>query len=246
MPTESQPNNIPSDPLHPNAPSHPAAKRGTENPGYETQDVNVNGVVVFLGSLAACLVVFFFLCFFLGKLINNGLLAADGPVNRWHEDHSMVGAEVRGQRRQDLTSSPVMAQRELAQIAKSFPLPRVPTDDDNQETADLHAREDLMLNYYTSSPDLPAGKVRIPIARAMQLIAQGGLGSAPPPPTQPVMYGDARPNVTMPLTTGFARTGYEDQQIEIREQKMDYEQAAGEREKTPPQSGTSTTKTVMH
>ena len=44
--------------------------------------------------------------------------------------------------------------------------------------ADLHAREDLLLNNY-SWVDQAQGKVRIPIERAMELIAQRGLPVAP-------------------------------------------------------------------
>jgi len=48
------------------------------------------------------------------------------------------------------------------------------TDDGNQDVADLHAREDLLLDYYTRVDGQP-GKVRIPIDRAIELIAQRGL-----------------------------------------------------------------------
>jgi hypothetical protein len=42
------------------------------------------------------------------------------------------------------------------------------------------------------------------------------------------MAGDEKPTVQAPLTTGFARTGYELETIEAREQKMSYGKAAGE------------------
>ncbi len=74
-----------------------------------------------------------------------------------------------------------MEQRELSQMTQVFPTPRLETDDGNQDIADLHAREDLLLNYYSSSQDLPAGTIRIPIERAMQLIIQRGLPQAPSP-----------------------------------------------------------------
>ena len=32
-----------------------------------------------------------------------------------------------------------------------FPTPRLETDDGNQDTADLHAREDLLLDHYSST-----------------------------------------------------------------------------------------------
>ena len=46
----------------------------------------------------------------------------------------------------------------------------------------------------------------------MEVIAQRGLPVAPPAAggtTAALMYGDVQPVVTLPLTTGFARTGYE-------------------------------------
>jgi hypothetical protein len=112
----------------------------------------------------------------------------------------------------------------MAEITQSFPTPRVQSDDGNQDVADLHAREDLMLSNYTWV-DESKGTVRIPIERAMELIAQRGLPVAQPVQTQApqtqLMTGDSAPTVTVPLTDGFARTAYEQE-----EQK----QGAGNRE----------------
>jgi hypothetical protein len=43
-----------------------------------------------------------------------------------------------------------------------------------------------------------------------------------------LMAGDEKPTVQAPLTSGFARTGYELQTIEAREQKLSYGKAVGE------------------
>ena len=59
-------------------------------------------------------------------------------------------------------------------MTSTFPEPRLDIDDGNQATADLHAREDLLLNNYSVDPS-EGGTIRIPIARAMELIAQRGL-----------------------------------------------------------------------
>jgi hypothetical protein len=48
----------------------------------------------------------------------------------------------------------------------------------------------------------------------MELIAQHGLPVAPPAQVQPAMTGDSRPTVTMPLTDGFARTGFEQEKAQ--------------------------------
>jgi hypothetical protein len=92
-------------------------------------------------------------------------------------------------------------------------------DDGNQDVVDMHAREDLLLDHYTWV-DQQKGTMRIPIGQAMQLIAQRGL-----PVTQdqaanaPLMTADAKPEVTTPLTNGFARTGYE-QQLEVEQSRQ--------------------------
>jgi preprotein translocase subunit SecG len=95
----------------PESNAHPSPKFDAENPGYETQDVNAKGIAVFLTGLAASLVVFFFLCFFLGKLINTGLAQTDGKTDKWHQNASLMGNEARGQKRQDLTSDAEMERR---------------------------------------------------------------------------------------------------------------------------------------
>jgi hypothetical protein len=186
----------------------------SENAGYEITDVNVNGIVVFLASLGAFVAVFFVFCFGMGKVINTAILKSDGPPNKWN----MIGAQPQG-KRQDLTSNAVMEQNQLNQMVQRFPTPRLQTDDGNEEIAEMHAREDLLLDNY-SWVDRASGKVRIPITRAMQIIAEHGLPVAPQEEqTEPLMAGDRVPVVTMPLTDGFARTGYEQQYLETLEQQ---------------------------
>jgi hypothetical protein len=43
----------------------------------------------------------------------------------------------------------------------------------------------------------------------MELMAQSGLPVAPHMEDAPLMTGDSKPVVAVPLTNGFARTGYE-------------------------------------
>lgn len=211
--------------LHGAAPRAPEA-HDSEHPGYEVQDVNVGGIITFVAGLAGFLVIFFIFCFFMGKAINYALAKQDGPVDKWHAGQGTLGETPRGQKREDLTSNAVMEQRQLAEITQNFPTPRLETDDGNQDTADLHAREDLLLDYYSTSADLPAGTIRIPIDRAMQLIVQQGL----PKPAEtaqpaPLMAGETAPTVQAPLTDGFARTGYELETIEAREQRNEFNRA---------------------
>jgi len=206
--------------------AHPAPKFDDNHPGYEIQDVNVGGISTFLAGLFGFVLIFFVFCFFMGKAINYALLKQDGEPNKWQQNLSQAGATPHGDKREDLMSNAEMQQKQLAAISQSFPTPRLEMDDGNQDVADLHAREDLLLDHYSSSSDLPAGTIRIPIERAMQLIVQRGLGT-PATAQQPakLMAGETAPTVQAPLTNGFARTGYELDTIEAREQKLDYEHA---------------------
>ena len=211
---------------------NPSRKLDAEHPGYEVTDVNTKGVVVFLGGLLGFLVVFFILCYAMGKAINYGLLKQDqddasrNPLSAV----SPRGIEKRGA---NLANNPEQAQRDAAAIVQNFPTPRVPTDDDNQETADMHAREDLLMEHYTAADpsEGPEGTVHIPIERAMQLIVQRGLPTAATPASavQGKLTGDKQYVATAPLTRGFARTAYELDQMESRDQKM----SAGENPASP-------------
>jgi hypothetical protein len=206
--------------------AHPSRKHDSEHPGYETEDVSVGGIITFLAGLSGFITIFFFFCFAMGKAINYALVKHDGTPDKWHTNLSTVGATPRGEKLEALTSSATMEQRQLQQMTQVFPMPRLEADDGDQDLADLHAREDLLLNYYSSSPDLPAGTIRIPIERAMQLILQRGLPQAPSPQQSGTrMAGETVPTVTAPLTDGFARTGYELQTIETREEKNEFNRA---------------------
>jgi hypothetical protein len=210
--------------------THDPHVRDAESPGYEVTDVNAGGVAVFLAGLFGSVFIFFLLCYGLGVLINGGIRKEDGPTTKWNRLSSFAGADAfqgdgktKG-KRQDLASNPEMQQREFQQMTSTFPEPRLDIDDGNQATADLHAREDLLLNNYSVAPG--TGSIRIPISRAMELIAQRGLPvNAQAGATTVEMVGDEKPTVQAPLTSGFARTGYELETIEAREQKLNYGKA---------------------
>ena len=185
--------------------------------------------MTFLAGLAGFVLLFFFVCFYIGKAINTAFVNHDGPPNRWQTQLSEIGQTPRGTARENLASDGAVEQKELGAMANAFPMPTLETDDGLQNTADLHAQEDLLLNYYSNGGGLPAGAVRIPITTAMQLIVQRGLPQAPASAQgAPLMAGDSEPTVALPLTAGFARTGYELEQIEKRNQEKDYDAAAAE------------------
>jgi hypothetical protein len=168
--------------------------------GYEQADVRVTGIIVFLVALGIFVAVTGVLCYGIGKIINAHMDKEDGPNTKWTKtaDIRQLG---------NLPNNPEM-QNKVAQLAQQFPTPRLQLDDGNQEIADLHAKEDLLLNNY-SWADESKGTVRIPIEQAMALIAERGLPVAAAVESAPLMAGDAKPMVKAPLTTGFARTGYE-------------------------------------
>jgi len=173
--------------------------------GYELSDVGVTGIVVFVLSLFIFVAVCGVLCYGIGKVINARMNKEDGPNSKWTQtvDVRQLG---------NMPSSPEL-QNKIAEITQTFPTPRVQTDDGNQDIADLHAREDLLLSNYTWV-DQSKGTIRIPIERAMEMIVQQGLPVAKPVQTQAEMTSDSTPTVTAPLTNGFARTAFEQDEAE--------------------------------
>jgi len=170
--------------------------------GYELSDANTGGIRVFLVGLFISVGVFFVVCYGFGIAINHLYLdREDGPTNKWKAANQIAPTKA-------LRSNPALEQQQLAKLTQQFPTPRLQLDDGDEDLMELHGREDLLLSYYTWV-DKPGGAVRIPIERAMELIAQRGLPVAPQPQHQALMMGDAEPHVQMPLTNGFARTGYE-------------------------------------
>ena len=236
-----------NDPGRPEGTSpHPPDVRDSEHPGYEVQDVNAGGIATFLAGLFGTVLIFFVFCFFMGKAINYFLLDQDkknGATTKWQDNLSQPGATPHGDKREDLASNAEMQQRQLNSMTQAFPQPLLESDDGLQNTADLHAKEDLLLDHYSSSKDLPQGTVRIPIDQAMQLIVKRGLPSALPaanpncatlyagcPQPAALMAGESAPVVQAPLTNGFARTGYELESIEARNEKNEFEHAEAKKD----------------
>jgi hypothetical protein len=174
--------------------------------GYEASDVREGGIVIFLVAMAIFVVVTAVLCYGVGKVINAHLKGEDGSPTRWTRtvDVQQLG---------NMPSNPEL-QNKVAEITQTFPTPRVQTDDGNQDIATLHAHEDILLDNYTWI-DRSKGTVRIPIDRAIELVAQQGLPVAPAVKTSAPMTGDAEPSVQEPLTNGFARTAYEQEEARI-------------------------------
>jgi hypothetical protein len=185
--------------------------------GYELSDVRVTGIIVFLTALAIFVAVTGVLCYGIGKVINSWMDKQDGPNNKWTKtvDIRQLG---------NLPNSPDL-QNKVAALTQQFPSPRLQSDggDGGQDLMELHQHEDLLLDNYSRVDGKP-GQVRIPIERAMELIAQRGLPVAPAVQKAPGMTGDSEPGVTAPLTTGFARTGYELEQEHAEAERAPHQQ----------------------
>lgn len=221
----------PDDPQDPNRPSGPLSPPAGSNGGsddfmtmhqqpdpeslkvgYERTDANVTDIAGFLVVLACTIAVVFVLAFGIWKLIYHELASVDGPANKWHQ---MAGVTTG-----NLESDPQIQQQQLRQLVNKFPTPQLQLDDGNMDVAEMHAREDMLLNYY-SWVDQKQQTVRIPISRAMLLIAQKGLPvETRQGPQEQAMFGDRTVTVTAPLTNGFARTGPELKMIEARDQRL--------------------------
>jgi hypothetical protein len=180
--------------------------------GYELTDANIPDIAGFLVVMAASIAVVFVLAFGIGKLIYYGLNKQDGAANKW--------SQMAGMKPGNMESNPQIEQQQLQSLVKKFPTPRLQTDDGNMDVAEMHAREDMLLNHY-SWVDQNKQTVRIPIERAMELLAQKGLPvESQQGPQEQAMFGDTPNTVTAPLTNGFARTGPELQMIEARDQRL--------------------------
>jgi len=182
-------------------------KASSVREGYEVTDVSVPGIAVFLIGLFISVGVFFVFCFGMGKVINNALIKRDGPPNKWNASSAAQSGKL-----ENMQSNPAGEQKQLEQLTQSFPTPRLQTDNGSQDLVDLNRREDLLLDHY-SWVDQSHSKVRIPIERAMELIAQRGLPvEARPASTEPLMFGDKVPLVRVPLTDGYAITAFEQEE----------------------------------
>jgi hypothetical protein len=185
---------------HDREPESQERKAPDASAGFERSDVKVKGIVVFLIAMGIFVIVTAALSYGIGKALFATMAKEDGPKSKWA---TTVDVRPLG----NMPNNPDL-ENKMAETTQNFPTPQLQTDDGSQEVADLHDKEDLLLEHY-SWVDQAQGKVRIPIERAMELIAQSGLPVAPQVEQAPLMTGESRPVVTVPLTNGFARTGYE-------------------------------------
>lgn len=157
-------------------------------------DMQVAGVVVFVVAMTVFFVVALVMMLFGGEA------ATQAHAETAKVERRSVTAEQRNK---------------MAELTQPLPKPALRAEDVNDDIAGLHAREDLMLDNYTWA-NRDQAKVRIPIHRAMVLVAQRGLPTAAVVNSAPLLTGDSKVAVAAPLTNGFAPT--EDEQARTQAQ----------------------------
>src|SRR5580698_10447226 len=128
----------------------------TGNDGYERSDIGVAGVLYFLLGLAASCLLVYFVVDGLYHFLDKRSEAEQAPVNPL------------------VTNAPADTRRIANDYPQgAFPNPRLETDERGQLNG-IRLQEEQTLSTYDYI-DKNAGTVRIPITRAMDLIAQRGL-----------------------------------------------------------------------
>src|SRR5499427_9491337 len=134
---------------------------------YERKDISVNGVVVFLIGLAAIVVVSYFVVDVFYGVLEKHFEAEQGPISPL-----VTNAQ------QDTRRIPPQYGQDYAKyLRESFPAPQLETDERTQLN-EVRLREEDVLSTY-DYVDKNAGTIRIPIDRAMDLLAQKGLPVLP-------------------------------------------------------------------
>jgi hypothetical protein len=134
--------------------THPA--NSTSNDGYERQDIGISGVLYFLLGLAVAGLLVYFVVDGLYHYLDKRSEAEQTPVNPL------------------VTNAPADTRHIAKDYPQSaFPSPRLEEDERGQLNG-IRLKEEQTLSTYDWI-DENAGTVRIPIDRAMDLIAQRGL-----------------------------------------------------------------------
>jgi len=145
----------------------PQPVKSNGHPDFERKDISVNGVVVFLIGIAAMVVISYFVVHIFYGVLERHFEAQQAPVSPL-----VTNAQ------QDTRRIPPQYGQDYAKYLKeSFPAPQLETDERTQLN-EVRLREEDILSTY-DYVDKGAGTVRIPIDRAMDLLAQKGLPVLP-------------------------------------------------------------------
>jgi hypothetical protein len=163
--------------------------------GHETKDVNVKAVLGFLLALAVSGLAIFAICLGIYKAFDHWATVHDGPPTTWNVEQDREEAQTSQQLAKQGANKTQVEQAQYESRVERFPQPRLQTDD-TRDMQMLREQEDLQLDNYMWV-DQNAGKVVIPIDRAIELTAQRGL------PTTP--NAQEPTDITPPYTIGVAR-----------------------------------------
>jgi hypothetical protein len=141
--------------------THPVKSNGHAD--YERKDIGVGGVIAFLIGLGVFLVICYFLADGFYKVLDKHFEAEQAPVS------PLVTNTQQDTRR----IPPQYGDNYKEYLKQGFPAPQLETDE-RTELNDVRLREENILSTY-DYVDKNAGTVRIPIDRAMDLLAQRGL-----------------------------------------------------------------------
>ena len=146
------------------------------NGDYEHRDISVRGVVYFLVGLALSIVFVYLVAAGIYSYLDKRTASEQAPINPL------------------ITNTPADTRHISGEYPQSaFPNPRLETDERGQLN-DIRLKEEQTLSTYDYI-DKNAGTIRIPIERAMDLIAQRGL-----PTRIPLNFGMSMHSVP-PATT---------------------------------------------
>jgi hypothetical protein len=144
--------------------------------GYERQDLSPKGVFYFMAGLAV-----------LGVVIHLIISSMYGYLDRYDKAHQPPVNPL-------VTTSPNTRQLTRADTL-AFPQPRLEENEIRQLNQVLQAQNETLATY--GWVDEKAGVVRIPIDRAMEIVAQNGLPVLSPGVAQAAAKADNN-NATMP------------------------------------------------
>jgi hypothetical protein len=145
---------------------HPA--NPAPNGGYERSDIGTRGILYFLAGLAVAGLLAYFVVAALYSYLEKRSEAQQAPVSPLVTNAPADTRHIPPEYKTDSESTDYEKY-----LKEKFPAPQVETDERGQ-LSDIRLQEEQRLSTY-DYVDKNAGTVRIPIDRAMDLIAQRGL-----------------------------------------------------------------------
>ena len=150
---------------------HPVKSNG--NGDYERQDIGVRAVYYFLGGLAVALVLAYFVVNGFYHLLEKRTQADQTPVSPLVANAPVDTRHLPSEYKTDSEGADYEKY-----LQRNFPEPQLETNE-RTELNKIRQREEDILSTY-DYVDQNAGTVRIPIDRAMDLLAQRGLPTREP------------------------------------------------------------------